>query len=154
MDGSWREDNADWDSHIRKQLGVEVEYISPDRHEQAGGAERACGMIECITKSLLMQNNLGPDWWTRVANDAAFLVNRFPPVSSDSSVSLDGDRFRPLELFTDGKYSRSQIDREISYYVPIGTPCLVHDTKAKGSTLGPKVRWGIACGNRREIGVD
>ena len=42
--------------------------------------------------------------------------------------------------------SKRQCDRELNYYVPIGTPCLVHDHKARGSTIGPKVRWGIAVG--------
>ena len=47
-------------------------------------------------------------------------------------------------------YSRRQINRELSYYVPVGTPCLVHDPRVKGSQLAPKVRWGIAKGMYRE----
>jgi hypothetical protein len=51
---------------------------------------------------------------------------------------------------TRGCYSRRQIDRELSYYVGVGTPCLVHDARVKGSALAPKTRWGIACGMYRE----
>ena len=64
----------------------------------------------------------------------------------DVSVPLGGDQARPLELITGGFYSRRQIDRELSYYIHIGTPALVHNNKAKGSTLGPKSQWGVAVG--------
>ena len=47
-------------------------------------------------------------------------------------------------------YSRRQIDRELSYYISVGTPALVHNTKAKGSSLAPKTMWGIAVGMYRE----
>ena len=65
------------------------------------------------------------------------------------SVPIDGDRARPLEILTSGFYSRRQIDRELSYFVPLGTPCLVQTTE-KGSSLKPKTRWGIAVGCYRE----
>ena len=150
-DGSWRYDNADWQTQIVKKLGVKMQYISPDRHESNGRAERAISIVEVTTKAILMQNNLAPDWWYRAAKDAEFLLNRFPPVATDTAVSLDGDRPRPLELFTESAYSRRQIDRELAYFVPVGTPCMVHDTHALGSTIGPKVRWGIALGMHREV---
>ena len=57
---------------------------------------------------------------------------------------------RPLEAVTRGFYSRRQIDRELSYYIPVGTPCLVHDSEVLGSAVEPKVRWGIAKGMYRE----
>ena len=150
MDGAWRHDNEDWQKQIVSKLGVKMEYISPDRHEQNGVAERAIHIVEVVTKAILMQNNLAPDWWYRAAKDAAYLLNRFPPISTEVNISMDGDRARPLSLFTEDYYSRRQIDREIMYYVPVGTPCLVHDTKALGSTIGPKVRWGISMGMHRE----
>ena len=127
-----------------------MEYISPDRHDQNGQAERACGIIETTLKSLLMSGNLSPQWWVKAAQDAERLLNRLPPISSGYNIPLDGDRARPLEIATNFQYSRRQIDRELSYYVPVGTPCLVHDTLAKGSSLAPKVRWGIASGMYRE----
>ena len=150
--GEWRDDNVDWDARIGEgsSLGVKMEYPPPERHESMGLAENACWIVERCIKSILMQQNLPPNYWTRVSRDAEFLLNRFPVVSTNNNVSLDGDRPRPLELLTDSWYSRRQIDRELEYYVPCGTPCLVHCHKAKGSTLGPKVRWGIASGMHRE----
>jgi hypothetical protein len=126
-------------------------YVDPQRHaEENGYAEVACSITEVVIKSLLYERNLPPSWWQRCAADALFLLNRFPVVSSDVAMSLDGDMARPLELLTRFCYSRRQIDRELSYYVPVGTPCLVHDPRIKGSALRPKTRWGIACGMYRE----
>ena len=96
-----------------------------------------------------MQNSLPPSWVARAASQAEWLLNRFPVTSQDISVPMDGDQARPLEL-CNKSYSRRQIDKELSYFIPIGTPALVHDTKAKGSTLGPKSFWAIAIGMYRE----
>ena len=49
-----------------------------------------------------MERNLPPNWWSRAAADAEFLLNRFPPISTDAAIPIDGDRYRPIELFTDG----------------------------------------------------
>ena len=56
---------------------------------------------------------------------------------------------RPLESITRGRISRRTIDRQLYYFIPAGTPALVHDTKAKGSQLptaegGTKSRWMVA----------
>ena len=80
---------------------------------------------------------------------AEFLLDRFPVTSQEVSVPMDGDRARPLEIYTRGGYSRRQIDRELSYFVGLGTPCLVQ-TKEKGSSLDPKTRWGICIGMYRD----
>lgn len=72
-------------------------------------AERACGVVEVATKAILMQQNLPPQWWVRAAHQAVWLLNRFP--------------------------SCRQIDRELSYFVAVGTP---------------KTIWGIAVGMYRE----
>ena len=149
-DGAWDHDNAEWQKAICKELQVTMEYISPDRHEENGQAEKACRVVECTIRSLLMQNSLSPKWWTKASYDAEFLLNRLPPASADFAISTDGDQPRPIETFTDGTYSRRQCNRELTYYVPVGTPCLVHDTNALGSALAPKVRWGIAAGMYRE----
>ena len=99
-DGAWDDDNAEYQAMI-KELGIKMEYISPDRHEENGRAEKACDIVECIVKSLLMQNNLSPLWWTRALADAEFLLNRFPLLSLDVNTPLDHDRWRPIEIFTD-----------------------------------------------------
>ena len=150
--GEWDDDCKKWQDAIASKdtgLGVEMDYVSPDRHAQ-NPAERACGITECVIKAILMQNNLPPYFWAKAAKDAQFLLNRLPLVSADLSIPTNGDRARPIELFTDQWYSRRQCSRELDYYVSVGTPCLVMDTKAKGSTLAPKVRWGIACGMQQE----
>ena len=76
-------------------------------------------------------------------------LNRFPVSPDLVSVPIDGDIARPLEILTKGFYSRKQIDRELSYFVPLETPCLVQTTE-KGSSLKPKTRWGIDVGCYRE----
>jgi hypothetical protein len=151
--GEWGPVFEGWQEMCNHMPGGKVTtlYVDPQRHaEENGYAEVACGITEVVIKSLLYERNLPPSWWQRCAADALFLLNRFPVVSSDVAVSLDGDMARPLELLTRFCYSRRQIDRELSYYVPVGTPCLVHDHRIKGSALRPKTRWGIACGMYRE----
>ena len=69
-----------------QKLNVEMQYVSPDRHEQNGKAERACGIVEKPIKALLMQNTLDPAWRAKDANGAQLLLNRFPTVSSDTSI--------------------------------------------------------------------
>ena len=76
-----------------------------------------------VIKSMLMDANLPPQWWEFATDMAEFLLNRFPVSSDLVSVPIDGDRARPLEILTSGFYTRRQIDRELSYFVPLGTPC-------------------------------
>ena len=66
-----------------------------------------------------------------------------------AALPRDGDRMRHLEHYSRGAYSRRQIDHELSYFVALGTPCLVQ-TEAKGSHVGPKTRWGVATQMYRE----
>jgi len=126
-------------------------YVSPDRHaEENGYAEASVQIVEIVIKSLLYSHNLPPSWWQRAAADTEFLLNRFPVVSNEVALPLDGDQVLPLEALTNGCYSRAQIRRELSYYIPVGTPALVHDSSVRGSAIKPKVKWGIACGMYRE----
>ena len=81
--------------------------------------------------------------------DAQLLLNRFPSLGDEYCSPPDGDKARPLELLTRGYLSRREIDHQLSYYVAVGTPALVHEP-IKGSFLGPKTRWGIACGMYRD----
>jgi hypothetical protein len=48
------------------------------------------------------------------------------------------------------QYSRRMIDRELSYFVPVGRPTLVHMTAVKGSAIAPKSRWAVPVGMYRE----
>ncbi len=97
-----------------------------------------------------MEHNLPEDHWKVSAANAIFLLNRFPNLSGDSTAPIDGDQTLPMEMLTRGRYSRRQLYRELSYFVQVGTPALVHVPSVKGSTLAPKVRWGIAWGMYRE----
>jgi len=129
--------------------GIEAIYSCPDRKESAANAEVSMGILEITTKALLMQNNLPAYWWEHCMESAVFLLNRFPTTTLAAMNSVDGDRPRPLELFSRFHYSRRQIDRELSYFLAPGTPALVQ-TKEKGSSLNPKTRWGIAVAMYRE----
>jgi len=151
--GEWGPRYQEWQDMCKDMPGGKVKmiYVDAQRHaEENGYAEVAVGITEIVIKSLLYERNLPPSWWQRCAADALLLLNRFPVVSSDVAIPLDGDIARPLEMLTRGCYSRRQIDRELSYYVGVGTPCIVHDKRVKGSALRPKTRWGIACGMYRE----
>ena len=145
-DGAWSEENREWQAMIDRTK-VSMYYVAPDRHAEANGfAEKACGIIEVVTKSFLAQRSLPPSWWQRCVNAAKFVLNRFPVTSQDVAFSLDGDYVRPLEILTRFWYSRRQIDRELSYFIGPGELCIVHDTDVAGSSLQPKVRWGISLG--------
>ena len=147
--GEWNLDCADW-TELENEFEFRTIYKPADRKEESGTAERACGIVEVATKAALMQQNLPPQWWVRAANQAVWLLNRFPSSATHALTPPDGDQARPLEICTGGFYSRRQIDRELSYFIPVGTPALVHDVKTKGSTLAPKTVWGIAVGMYRE----
>ena len=114
-------------------------------------AEGANKIIEAGIQSLLYEKNLPPSWWQRAANDVMFLANRFPPYSLDANVPPDGDVPSPIERLLNGYVSRHQVYREIDSFVPVGTPALCHQPKAKGSSLEPRVRWGIAIGQRGKV---
>jgi hypothetical protein len=86
----------------------------------------------------------------RFGNEAIWLLNRFGKIASEENIASDGDQPRPLERFTGFQYSRRQIDRELSYFVPIGRPSLVHLTDVKGSAIKPKSRWTVPIGMYRE----
>lgn len=147
--GEWELDNVEWQT-MGSNLAVEFIYSCADRKESAGGAEIGCGVMEIKVKCGMIHRNLEPAWWEELADQGEFLLDRFPVTSQSVSVPIDGDRARPLELYTRGRYSRRQIDRELEYFLAVGTPALVHDCFAKGSTLGPKCTWMIALRMYRE----
>ena len=150
-EGSWSLSNAEWTAMLQQlQPTVEMHYVCPDRHAQENGyAESACKIIEITIKQILLAQNLGPEFWQAANVDAQWLLNRFPTMSDEFNDPPDGDKVRPLELLTRGYLSRREIDRQLSYFVAVGTPALVHD-HVKGSRLQPKTRWGIAWGMYRD----
>jgi site-specific DNA-cytosine methylase len=146
--GEWALKTERW-KELGEKKGIHFYYSCPDRKESSARPERSVGIVEIVTKALLMQNNLPVWWWEFCLIAAVFLLNRFPTTNLSAMGSIDGDRVRPLEMFTRFNYSRRQIDRELSYFLAPGTPAMVQTT-AKGSALMPKTRWGVATGMYRE----
>lgn len=148
--GEWSRRSAKWIAMKLKVTQLDVQYVTPETSKEAGHAEKTNCILEEAIKAILMQQNLPPDHWEVAARNAEFLLNRFPNLATDVTAPIDGDQALPLEILSRGRYSRRQIYRELSYFVQVGTPALVHSPKVKGSTLAPKVRWGIAWGMYRE----
>jgi site-specific DNA-cytosine methylase len=148
--GEWSRRSKAWQAMLLRVTAVEAIYVTPETSKEAGHAEKNNSVVEEATKAILMEQNLPPDHWEAAANNAEWLLNRFPNIATTTTAPINGDQARPLELITRGRYSRRQIDRELSYFVQIGTPALVHTPKVRGSTIAPKVRWGIAWGMYRD----
>lgn len=148
-DSVWREDNAEFQRLAREELGIIFNYYPPERHE--GGSERTIGIYEETVRALLLEQNLPPTWWQLCGDSAEFLLNRFPLQAKSQGRNPEGDYSRPLEELSRGRYSRRQIDRELSYYISPGTLALVHDNGVKGSDLSPKSRYGVAIGMYHEM---
>ena len=141
--GEWELDYGAW-KQMGERLGIEFSYTSADRKEENSRAERAVQIKENKTIAGILQQNLEPTWWQDKSEGTNWLLNRFPIESMSANIPIDGDRSRPLEEFTGGQISRRTIDRQLSYYVAPGTPCLVHDISVKGSDIATKTRWMVA----------
>ena len=144
--GEWSRNSRKWKAALMRIKMTEVIYVTPETSKEAGLSERANCILEEAIKAIMMEQNLPEDHWEVCSSNAMFLLNRFPNLAGDSTAPIDGDQALPLEILTRGHYSRRQLYRELSYFVQIGTPALVHAAKIKGSTLAPKVRWGVAWG--------
>lgn len=149
--GEWDRKCGDWKELMRAK-GVDCVYSCPEREESAAHAERSCGIAEVVVKSMLMQANLPPSWWECAANMAEWVLDRFPTTSQSMSVPMDGDHARPLELYTQGAYSRRQIDRELSYCVGLVHPAwykqkpkVVHSSRRRGGESLLVCTWNSAC---------
>ena len=151
--GEWSRRSHRWNAIKDTIPNFDMHYVDVSTHKEAGHAERTNRTIEETMKAIMLQQNLPEDHWEAALREAVFLLNRFPSTSTAATALAgitDGDRPRPLEIITGHRYSRRQIDRELSYFVSIGTPALVHIPQARGSSLKPKVRWGVAMGMVRE----
>ena len=147
--GEWSMKCAEY-LKMQKVMEFTTQWGCPDRKEEAATAERAVAVVEVPTKAGLMMPNLPPSWWVRTMKQAIWLLNRFGKIVTEEYIASDGDQPRPLERFTGYQYSRRQIDRELSYFVPVGRPTLVHLTQVKGSAITPKSRWAVPIGMYRE----
>jgi hypothetical protein len=144
-DGVWDERATKWNDRIKLEkpkggLGVKHNYSDPDRKNTNARPENAIKELERATKSLLFSKNLPPSAWKSCADQANWLNARLVY----NGRSPDGDDILPLEALTNGQISRRQIRQQLSFFVPVGTPCLVWNSDIKGSALQSKVRWGIA----------
>jgi hypothetical protein len=100
-----------------------------------------------MTKKAILARNLPPEDYVEACDEGCWLYARL----SSSSSAPDGNNARPLEVATNGQISREQIDKQLSIFVGIGTPCLVwnpvqNKLDKKGSDITSKARWGIAWG--------
>ena len=59
--GEWGLDCKEW-NELEQDMRFKTIYKPSDRKEESGTAERACGVVEVVTKSILMQQNLPPHW--------------------------------------------------------------------------------------------
>ncbi|OUT55772.1 MAG: hypothetical protein CBB71_19130 [Rhodopirellula sp. TMED11] len=153
MAGEWDFDCAEFLEmlkRIEEETGADVKvvYASPcdPKKRRQGLAERTNAIYEKIIKSILMEQSLPPEFWEAAAADAEFLANRVPEYRSQQNLSKEGDQASPIELFTNQGVGRGQVYTELSYYVQVGTPCLVHDPEVKGASIRPKSSWYIAYG--------
>jgi hypothetical protein len=141
-----------WDQHIQKVHGVRMRPSDPADKNSNASAELANKEMERRTKSLLYSRNLPPYYWEDCYNQAAWLKARL----QRGGESFDGDNPRPLERTTNFKVSRKQISKELSAFIPIGTPAITWNAEAnkltaKGSDIHSRARWGIAKGMDRHI---
>ena len=158
-DGAWNEDNEEFQSMLNEFIDTEAKWGGPiemqygDPQDHARDNARAEGMnkiIEAGIQSLLYEQNLPPTWWQRAAADVQLIANRLCPYSLDANTPPDQDAAAPIERLLHGYVSRHQVYAELDAYVSVGTPALCK-TGSKGSSLEPRVRWGIAIANRGRV---
>ena len=142
--GEWNYKNQEFMNMI-KDVGITIMWSSPDDKRSNAHAENSCKQIEVVAKSILLENNLPFIFIEDAVRQGTMLRNLFP--LSRNINSSDGDAIRPLEEITCGQISRRQCDNRIHHMVTIGSPCIVHSPKVKGSRIDrTKSRWGVAMG--------
>ena len=145
-DSTWF-NSKDWEASIVKPFGINCVYSDPANKNSNAQSELAVKAVERMTKKAMLGRNLPPEDFVEACNEGCWLAARL----SSSSTALDGNNPRPLEVATNGQISREQIDKQLSIFVGIGTPCLVwnpvqNKIDKKGSDITSKARWGIAWG--------
>ena len=69
--GEWAENTKEW-SEMQERTKIQTIWGCPDRKEEVARGERACGVVEVLMKAGIMQENLPPNWWVRVAKGAIY----------------------------------------------------------------------------------
>ena len=72
--GEWDMKCEAWDK-LETEYAFQTTWTSPDSKKENAKAERTCGIVEVVTKALLMQNNLPRTWWVYCAEQASWLLN-------------------------------------------------------------------------------
>jgi hypothetical protein len=140
--GEWGIKNKAWMA-MTKSLAIRPEWTSPDDKRSAAHAENAIKQIEVVAKSILLENNLPYTFIEFAVNQGVMLRNLYPLARNVNS--QDGDTIRPLEEISGGLISRRMCDNRIHHLIPLGTPCIVHVPKIKGTRVDKlKSRWGIS----------
>jgi hypothetical protein len=150
-------DNAgEWDmtckrfQAVMQELVVKPIYTTPETSKELGFAEKNNHTMEVTILAILIQENLPKSHWEAASRSALFLRRRLPTVAKSRAASKDGDCVRPMEALSHGKHSRRQIDKELTYFCQAGKLAMVHCPKVKGSSLEPRVRWGVAWDHYRD----
>ena len=142
--GEWSYKNRKFMEMI-KNIGITIMWSSPDDKRSNAHAENSCKQIEVVAKSILLEQNLPYIFIEDAVDQGVMLRNLFPLARNINS--SDGDAIRPLEEITSGQISRRQCDNRLHHMVTLGSPCIVHSPKVKGSRIDrTKSRWGIALG--------
>ena len=142
--GEWNYKNVKF-MEMTKNIGITIMWSSPDDKRSNAHAENSCKQIEVVAKSILLEQNLPYIFIEDAVDQGVMLRNLFPLARNINS--SDGDAIRPLEEITSGQISRRQCDNRLHHMVTLGSPCIVHSPKVKGSRIDrTKSRWGIALG--------
>ena len=121
-----------------------------DKRDNAA-AEYIIGVIQRRLRALMIDTNLPPAYWQYAMTALIELINVFP--KHGDIISKWGDCPRPLEVFSKGRFDRTECNNTIRWWVKPGTPAILTRLKTKGgkqhlkggnvTTLTRSV-WGIA----------
>ena len=146
LGGEWNDESKEWEEMCHR-MRIRCTWISPDT--KSGKIERPIGIIEAHINATLMSQNLPQGWWQRAGMMVAYFLNRFPCESG----SIDGDWASPIEILSNGRYSRRQVEKELKYAGPPGMLALVHDIRVKGSDVASRSRWGVLIGMVGDLNI-
>ena len=128
-----------------------IEYTEPGEKKKNPRAEGANRIVEAGICSLIYEKNLPPSWWERASRSVQFLGNRFPPVSLEAAVPVDGDMPSPIERLFQGYYSRHQVYRELDSFIAVGNLALCNIPGAQANAQEARVRWGVSIGHSGKV---
>ena len=100
FDGSWSSENAGFAAVI-EELGITIQYSSPDRYITKVKQENAVRVVEMGMKVIMINNGLPLSWWQKAAESAILARNLWPTQLSIKSKADYGAS--PLELITEGR---------------------------------------------------